>query len=71
MVIIALLAGSALGFFAAIVGWLFAGLTPFDAAMLYLGTALGFGLLPFAVCAVRSMLRAMLRDDSQAADAPQ
>lgn len=53
MVVIALLAGSVLGFFVAVSCWLFIGLTVPAAAALYVGTALGLGLLPVAICATR------------------
>ena len=54
MAMMALLMGSVLGFFGAIAAWLVFDVSLISAVTLYFGTALGFGLLPFVACALRS-----------------
>ena len=56
MVIIARLAGGVLCFFSAMTGWLLIGLPAFTAIALYFAVALGTGLLPFGICAMRTLL---------------
>ncbi|APZ52706.1 hypothetical protein [Salipiger abyssi] len=58
MAMMAILMGSVLGFFGALVAWLFLDVTVMSAVSLYFATALGFGLLPVLSCALRSSLRA-------------
>ncbi|WP_417718587.1 hypothetical protein [Salipiger sp.] len=55
MAVIALLLGSVLGFFFALIGWVFLDLSLMSAAGVYLLASLGIGLLPVIACGMKSL----------------